>query len=144
MLRPGQLPRYPLPRSLGILGGEFFVDNADRQRCRAALVRVGAVCDYAQNRTGPLTYLLGVEIPKDVKHKGKMSEAIWKSPVFVLPGDSDSSRLHVHIRFPLTVLAGECAAWIPRYRLREQLLMHLIAATSTYIARPGIVQLPVK
>jgi hypothetical protein len=127
-----------------LLGGEFFIETTDRPRCTPVLVRVGAVCDYAQNHTGPLTYLLGIEIPRDAKRKGKLTDAIWKSPVFSIPGGTQISRLHAHIRFPMTLLARACAAWTARYRLREQLLMNLIACTSTYAARPGIVQLPVK
>jgi hypothetical protein len=44
----------------------------------------------------------------------------------------------------MTVLASATTTWIARYRLREQLLMNVIVATSNYTARPGIVQLPVK
>jgi hypothetical protein len=134
-----------------LLGGEFHIERDDRLRCSPVLVRVGAVCDYAQNRTGPLTYLLGVEIPEEARRTpdsaGKplrLAEAIWRSPVFITPGGTEASRLHVHIRLPLTVLANATATWGARYRLREQLLMSLIAATSSYIARPGIVALPVK
>ena len=134
-----------------MLGGEFRIERDDRQRCAPVLIRVGAVCDYAQNRTGPLTYLFGAEIPESAKRqlddKGqplRLAEAIWRSPVFVAPGAAEATRLHVHIRFPTTVLRASVSAWTTRYRLREQLLMNLIAATSAYIARPGIVQLPVK
>ena len=104
-----------------------------------------------RTETGPLTYLLGSEIPENATRKTdgagkalKLAEAIWKSPVFLVPGATEPSRLHVHIRFPVTVLGSACAAWNALYRLREQLLMNLIASMSTYIARPGIVALPVK
>ncbi len=134
-----------------MLGGEFLIEKADRARCIPVLVRVGAVCDYAQNKSGPLTYLLGAEIPESAARKVdsggralKLAEAVWRSPVLIAPDATEASRLHVHIRFPITVLASACSIWTARYRLREQLLMHLIATTSTYIARPGIVQLPVK
>jgi hypothetical protein len=134
-----------------MLGGEFHIQRDDRQRCAPVLIRIGAVCDYAQNRTGPLTYLFGAEIPESAKRKAdnagqplRLAEAIWRSPVFVAPGAAEVTRLHVHIRFPVTVLRVGCSAWTTRYRLREQLLMNLITAAGTYMARPGIVQLPVK
>lgn len=75
----------------------------------------------------------------------KLTDAVWKSPVFLMPDASEASRLHVHVRFPLTYLPGTCSAWKAnvRCRLREQLLTHLIYAASNHVARPGIVQLPV-
>jgi len=159
----GAVVTWPFPRTdeeltnkLGLtigqmLGGEFLIEKTDRAKCALVLVRVGAVCDYAQNRTGPLTYLLGVEIPENATRKTddegntlRLAEAIWRSPVFLTPITTEPSRLHVHIRFPITVLGSACTAWTARYRLREQLLMNLITSASTYLARPGIVQLPVK
>jgi hypothetical protein len=134
-----------------MLGGQFLVEKDDRVRCRARLVRIGAACDYAQSRPGPITYLLGLEIPEDAARKkdGKgqqirLSDAIWVSPVFLSPESPDPFRLHVHARFSLSVLPDSCAGWNSSYRLREQLLMHLIAFESDYGSRPGIVQLPVR
>jgi hypothetical protein len=134
-----------------MLGGEFQIEKADRGRCKPKLVRIGAACDYAQNRTGPLTYLLGFEIPENVERKKdsndrplRLPEAIWRSPVVVTPGSTEAVRLHVHVRFPLNVLAKTSSGWVACYRLREQILMYLIASTSNYASRPGIVQLPIK
>lgn len=134
-----------------MLGGQFLVEKNDRGRCRARLVRIGAACDYAQSRPGPITYLLGLEIPEDAARKKdakgqqiRLSDAIWVSPVFLAPESPDPIRLHVHARFSLSVLPDSCAGWNSSYRLREQLLMHLIAFESDYGSRPGIVQLPVR
>ena len=67
----GAVVAWPLPWSdeelagrMGLsigqmLGGQFLVEKNDRGRCRARLVRIGAACDYAQSRPGPITYLLG-------------------------------------------------------------------------------------
>lgn len=159
----GAVVAWPLPWSdeelagrMGLsigqmLGGQFLVEKSDRGRCRARLVRIGAACDYAQSRTGPITYLLGLEIPEDAARKKdakgqqiRLSEAIWVSPVFLAPESPDPFRLHVHARFSLSVLPDSCAGWNSCYRLREQLLMHLIAFESDYGSRPGIVQLPVR
>lgn len=61
------------------------------------------------------------------------------------PGHSSSSRtMHVHARFSPSVLPGSCAGWNGSYRLREQLLMHLIAFESDYGSHPGIVQLLIR
>lgn len=126
-----------------LLEEEFKLKVADHANCRPCLVRVGAACDYAQKNRGPLTYLLGMEIPISVK-RNLAPAAEWKSPAFTIDGAPAPFRLHVNVRFGLSLIANDCEAWKVRYRLREQLLMLLISHSSNYASRPGIVQLPVK
>ena len=129
---------------------EFRLRSSAIKFCRPVLIRVGAACDYAQDNRGPVMFLFGLDIPEGAERQKnsndrpvKLTDAIWKSPVFLLPGAEEPSRLHVHIRFPQTHLPGKCTDWDVCCRLREQLLMHLISASSHHVARPGIVQLPV-
>lgn len=129
---------------------EFRLRSSAMDACKPVLVRVGAACDYAQNNRGPISFLFGFDIPEGAERQKnddgqpvKLSDAIWKSPVFLMHGATEPSRLHVHIRFPQTHLQDACAQWVTSCRLREQLLMHLISSASNYVARPGIVQLPV-
>ncbi len=131
-----------------ILGGEFKIEKQDRPNCKPFLVRVGAACDYAQSRPGPVTYLLAVAIPQAAKFKTdgdgvplRMSDAIWKSPAFVLPESTSPFHVYVHIRMSISVLPDQAKDWTVAFRFREQLLMQLIAAASDYSSRPGIVQL---
>lgn len=132
-----------------MLCNEFRLRSSSIDVCKLLLVRIGAACDYAQNNKGPITFLFAVEIPEGADRQmagdkpAKLSDAIWRSPVFAGAGSTEPSRLYVHIRFPMTELAGSCAAWTACYRLREQLLMNLISSASSYGSRPGIVQLPV-
>jgi len=130
-----------------MLGGELKIEKTDRNRCRPRLVRIGAVCDYAQNRIGPITFLLGMEIPRSAARKtdsgGKLlplPDGVWQSPTFVTVGVPDPFQLYVHSRFPVTMLPDAVATWKPVYRLREQLLMQLISKVSAYLSRPGIVE----
>ena len=124
-----------------LLEDEYKLKSEDRERCRPRLVRIGAACDYAQNRAGPLTWLLGLEIPEGVKHSGKPPASVWFSPTLVFePGDGPFV-LAVNARYPLNAVPADAQAWQPVYRLREQLLMHLISHAGSYLARPGIVQL---
>ncbi len=127
-----------------LLDEEFKIKAADYAKCRPCLVRVGAACDYAQKRRGPLTYLLGLEIPADLKRSVSPPGSEWKSPVVMLDGVQAPFRLHVNVRFPLSRPAAACEAWQVRYRLRDQLLMLLVSHSSGYTSRPGIVQLPTK
>ena len=130
-----------------LLGGEFRLDRGERDLGRLRLVRVGAACDYAQNRPGPLPYLLGVEIPCDANLKtdrdGKTLRAPaseWTSPALLI-GQEKPFRLAANARYPLSAAAETARDWTLLYRLREQLLMHLISHASGYLSRPGIVEM---
>jgi hypothetical protein len=130
-----------------LLRAEFCIHRDHHAQCRPRLVRVGATCDYAQGRPGPIPFLIGVEIPVGVPRLTgadgtfRAPAAEWSSPVFLLPGTTEPFTLHVNSRFEITRPAAACGGWTAAYRLREQLLMHLIAHTSAYVGRPGIVRL---
>ena len=135
-----------LPKRFGVTPGQLLEDEyklkpEDWERCRPRLVRIGAACDYAQNRSGPLTYLFGLEIPVTVKRSGKPSASVWSSPTLVVEPDDGPFVLAVNARYPLNVVPADAEAWQPVYRIREQLLMHLISHAGSYLARPGIVRL---
>jgi hypothetical protein len=129
---------------------EFRLRSHAIEVCKPVLIRVGAACDYAQNNRGPIMFLFGLDIPEDAERQKdsnerpiKLTDAIWKSPIFLMPGAAEATRLHAHIRFPQIYLPEACSQWTVYCRLREQLLMHLISTASNHVARPGIVQLPV-
>ena len=120
---------------------EFKIGQGDRDRCRPTLVRIGAACDYAQQRPGPVPYLLGLQVPSDLRVRHKLPESQWRSPVLVTDQDFGPFRLVTNARCLISVPSEEAGRWAPLYRLREQLLMQLISHASTYIARPAIVEL---
>lgn len=129
-----------------LLGNEFKIGKEDRDRCRPRLIRVGAACDHAQNRSGPIPYLLGLEIPSSVERQPDNTGAVrlpvseWSSSVLMLEPDFGPFVLAVNSRYSLSVTRTDAGGWEPVYRLREQLLMHLISHASGYLARPGVVQ----
>ena len=133
------------PRQL--LGGEYKIDRDARDRCRPRLIRVGAACDHAQNRAWPLLYLFGFEIPHDVQRRPDNTGAVrvpaseWSSPTLLLDTGDGPFVLAVNTRYAISATSATAEAWQPVYRLREQLLMHLISHASGHMARPGIVQL---
>lgn len=128
-----------------LLGQEFKIGTDDRVRCRPRLVRIGAACDHAQGSGGPLPYLFGLEIPCDVQRKPdntgevRLPASEWSSPTLLLDEASGPFVLAVNTRYALSVTPATADGWQPVYRLREQLLMHLISHASGYMARPGIV-----
>ena len=130
-----------------LLGGEYRIERNHRDQCRPRLVRVGAACDHAQKRPGPLLYLFGLDIPTDVERKKDNTGAVrlqaseWSSPVLLLDPEAGPFVLAVNTRYWISVGPAEAGGWEPVYRLREQLLMHLITHAGNHLARPGIVQL---
>ena len=141
-----------LPRQFGmtpreLLGGEYKIMRNDRDRCRPRLVRIGAACDHAQNRSGPLLYFFGLEIPCAVQRGTdntgtvRLPASEWSSPSLLLDATSGPFVLAVNTRYAMSVTPAETEGWQPVYRLREQLLMHLISHASSHMARPGVVQL---
>ena len=127
----------------GLTGSELLIDHfkikADfHNRCSAKLVRIGAPCDYAQQRSGPITYLLALRVPETVPGGGKRSDAIWRSPPLSLEGDT-AYRLLASSMFPWTVTTTEASSWSVNYRLREQLLMQLVHSFGMYSTRPGYI-----
>ncbi len=132
--------RFSVDRD-GLLDKEFKLKNeGDYARCRWRLVRIGAACDYAQNRSGPIPYLLGIEIPHDVR-RDQPSAAEWKSPVLLSDSNDEPFNLAVNARYSLSVAPTDIGEWNSVYRLREQLLMQLISHVSGYLSRPGIIAL---
>ncbi|MDE0456871.1 MAG: hypothetical protein OXI15_06230 [Chromatiales bacterium] len=142
---PYELDDNTLQRLFGVtsdqlLHKEFKIEQKDRDRCRPRLVRVGAACDHAQNRLGPLWYLFGLEIACDIK-RNPPSASEWSSPYLLLEPNADPFFLAVNSRYSVNVPRAEAGKWQRAYRLREQLIMHLISHAGSYLTRPGIVQL---
>ena len=138
-----EMMRQRFSGTLGdILASDFKVRAEHQQNCRPMLVRVGAVCDHAQGRRGPIPYLLAMEIPATIGRPHKPPAAEWKSPVLVTDPRSGPFFLIVNCRYLVTASETEVVNWAVRYRLREQLLMVLIQHAAQYVARPGIVSMP--
>jgi len=138
--------RGPITFLFGIDIPEYAERQKDSRAERIENVRAQLAKLGADNRDEKLAGLAR-DLAKAVTTSDgriKLTDAIWKSPVFLMPGATEVSRLHVHIRFPQTYLPEDCAQWSVTSRLREQLLMHLISVASNHVARPGIVQLPVE
>lgn len=129
-----------------LLGEEFKIGRSDRDRCRLRLVRVGAACDHAQNRRGPIPYLFGVEIASGIERKKdsgvlRIPASEWSSPWLTIDADQEPFVLAVNSRYSVSVPRDDAGQWRPAYRLREQLLMQLIDHANSYLARPGVIQL---
>lgn len=119
------------------LFGEFKIGDGDREKIVPIIVRIGAVCDVAQQKKGPIPYLFGFKVPVDLVKTGKPTPAIWKSPPFA--EENLIFCLEIHNRFGMTVQRKICDQWKALYRMREPLLMQLISVNAEYMSRPGII-----
>ncbi len=113
-------------------------EKENRKRSGLCLLRVGAACDFAQARKGPIPFVLGAFIPADVERKN-LPLAEFETPPFVLPGFDEPMRMAWNVRMTATRTEAQIASWAPAWRLREQLLAQVTMHGSGYATRPGIV-----
>lgn len=116
--------------------------KSDRKNCKAALLRLGASCDYAQNKTGPIAYAFCLLVPSAVELRGphSLSKALLSTPLMDIPG-LGSARLFVDARYQITLVPSQVGHLDAVGRVREQLLMQIAAHCAEYSMRPGIVSI---
>lgn len=131
-----------------LLGNEFQIQKGSREKVNPVVVRIGAACDHAQGSTGPLTYLFGIIRPmsalRNQSEDGRdlpLKASIWTSPLLSCDGFDEPFRLEVNSRFPFVINRDGAAELRVRFRLREQLLTHLLNHAGAYSVRPGVVAL---
>jgi hypothetical protein len=145
------------------LRGELFRAKAGEWAdCKLRLVQIGASCDQAQPKPGPLLYLLGIEwsfanldgsesADKPTMWLGngdKFGRGIpcraseWQSPVLRFPNAANPGKLSVFKNLSFSCPPNLTKTWVPVYRLREALTDELTQEYARYISRPGIVTLP--
>ena len=131
-----------------MLGGEFLIEKKFRDAVSPVLVRVGAACDHAQNSTGPLPFLFGLIRPAGAERKKRddgtefpLKASVWISPLLSDDETGVPFVIEVNARFPFVMNRDDAAALKVRFRLREQLLVHLLNHAGSYQVRPGIVRL---
>jgi hypothetical protein len=131
-----------------LLGNEFQIQKGSRAKVNPVLVRIGASCDHAQGSSGPLTYLFGIIRPiSALRNQGEdgqdlpLKASLWTSPLLRCAGCDEPFRLEVNSRFPFVMNRHGAATLQVRFRLREQLLTHLLNHAGAYSVRPGVVAL---
>lgn len=137
----------PMRERFGMRYGEllsqiFRIARADRPGCTPILVRIGAVCDHAQRKPGPLPYVLGLLVPVELRHKEMdQLKSELELPVLVVDEATGPVRLLVNARFQIS-MATPPDSFTPLFRIREQMLTMIAAHAAGYQTRPGIVKLP--
>jgi hypothetical protein len=138
------------------LAKEVFCFN-DEQDLVPILVRIGASCDYAQNKEGPIPYVFGFRVNSrkykcreidfanpELKFKSKKISD-WASPLFYYES-LDQTRIQpfhlvLNLQLIITAVKGKFDTYTTVYRIREQLLNQIILRTANFSSRPGITEL---
>ncbi|HYW16816.1 MAG TPA: hypothetical protein VE891_11780 [Allosphingosinicella sp.] len=124
-----------------LLNQLFLVERADRPRCKLVLIRIGAICDYAQNKPGPILYVAGCIIPVSVVRRD--SQALLSelaSPIFEWDEAEGPVCLFVNARLQITMASAP--EWPVLFRIRETLLRAMAEHCANYATRTGIIKWP--
>lgn len=140
LAEPEMLARFGL-LSKPMLSDIFCVDKKpDRRSSRLCVVRIGASCDYAQSRVGPVPFMLGAIIPADaVRREGSLPKAEIVTPPIILDGFDRPVRIVFNAHLTVTMVHTEFANWSPLGRLREPLLMQITTHGAQNSTRPAII-----
>ncbi|WP_019831182.1 hypothetical protein [Sphingomonas sp. PR090111-T3T-6A] len=137
---PAMRARFDLTRNQVICDALRVEHHADRASVRLALIRIGASCDYAQNRVGPMPFVLGAIIPDEAaSRRERLPASEFKSPAFVLAGEEAASRLIFNLRLQISLTAAQINGWRPIFRVRESLLMQITSHGANHATRPAII-----
>lgn len=102
-------------------------------------IRIGAACDYAQDKAGPISFVLACLFKSsDRPLEGLANSVSWISPMFEFEGSAHE--LVINPRMVYTTSSEEATSFSRKFRVREQLVMELISRIGFHAARPGIVR----
>lgn len=128
---------YRFGNSQSDVSKKYCFDETVKHRWVA--VQVEASCDFAQQKSPCLPYVLAAEIPASAKLKNK-SLPIWESPTF-LSETNEEVRLVANVCFVAMISWKKAKSRHALYRFREQLVNELAFKKSRHESRPGIVSL---
>lgn len=140
--------------SIDKIKNDLFFGASDEEwdNCHLRLVQIGASCDHAQQKDGPILYLLAIEWPftnadgsktdnAKLHARKTRKEVEWRTPVLVVGDKSTPGKVSVFLNCPLSVPRSSVGEWQPVSRFREELVSHLTQEYARHISRPGIVTL---
>lgn len=109
-------------------------------------IQVEASCDYAQQKSPTIPYVLALEVPANLDFflKKEMRPAsIWFSPILQSPA-GESFYLVANVKFSFSLSPSDAKGLVADYRLRESLVGEVGFAKSQHSIRPGSITLGIK
>lgn len=124
-----------------LLSGTFcMTEKKERAATKLCVVRVGASCDYAQNRKGPIPFILGAIMPAGAARRDQnLPKAEIATPPLVVDGFEQPVVIVFNTHLQITLVPGEFEGWKPLCRLREPLLMQVTTHGAQTATRPAII-----
>lgn len=114
--------------------------KGERALSKLCVLRVGASCDYAQSRKGPVPFMLGAIIPAEAQRRtDNLPKAEIVTPPLMIGGFDDPVRIVFNAHLSVTMVPEEYDAWPPLCRLREALLMQITTHGAHHATRPAII-----
>lgn len=145
-LSAAQLEDEPMRAMFGATKSEIFADfkiTTDHMaKARLVLIRAGAACDHAQEKAGPIPFILAVLVPNAKRNKPGPAVLTCEREIVYIDPDHGVEQLMVHARFSITLIKTALEPFgDPLFRLREPLLMKILFHTSSHAMRPGTLTL---
>jgi len=124
-----------------LLSGTFCIsESVDRKASKLCVLRVGASCDYAQSRKGPIPFILGAIVPADAARREKgLPKAEIVTPPMIVEGFEKPIVIVFNTFFQITLVPADFEEWKPLCRLREPLLMQIATHGAQTATRPAII-----
>lgn len=135
MLRRFDLPAKPMLASTFCL-----TESAERKLSKLCLLRVGASCDYAQSRKGPVPFMLGAIIPAEAKRReAGIPKAEIITPPMMIEGFDGPQRIAFNAHLLITLVKADYDGWEVLCRIRETLLMQITTHGAQHATRQAII-----
>ncbi len=128
------LPAKPLFATLFSM-----TEKSERALSKLCLLRIGANCDYAQSRRGPIPFMLGAIMPANAERRADLPKAEIITPPLMIEGFDDPVRIAFNGHLTVTMVPDEFEGWPPLCRLRESLLMQITTHGAQHATRPAII-----
>ncbi|WP_373491046.1 hypothetical protein [Parasphingorhabdus sp.] len=117
-----------------------IANKPDRTAGRFCALRVGAECDFAQSRIGPIPFVLGFIVSATAaRREGSLPKSEIVTPPFILGGFADPVMIIFNTHMQFSMVPSQFADWEPVCRLREQLLIQITSYGAQNSTRPSIV-----
>jgi len=114
--------------------------KAERALSKLCVMRVGASCDYAQSRRGPVPFMLGAIMPSESQRRQEnLPKAEFITPPLIIDGFDGPVRIAFNAHLTITMVPDEFEGWPPLCRLRESLLMQITTHGAHHATRPAII-----
>lgn len=111
----------------------------ERARSKLCLLRVGANCDYAQGRRGPIPFMLGAIMPANAQRRADLPKAEIITPPLMIEGFEEPVIIAFNGHLTVSMVPEEFEGWPPLCRLRESLLMQITTHGAQHATRPAII-----